>query len=51
MFVAPPGRERSYTKDLRKARVFDRYEDAERERCPENETVEPVVSMLARSGP
>lgn len=45
-FVAPPGSEHSYTNDLREARTFRTREDAERERCPENETVMMVESLL-----
>lgn len=48
MFVAPPGERGSYTWDLRKARTFTSPEAAERERCPENERVVSVDSLLRR---
>ena len=38
-FVAPSGSRNSYTKRLQDARKFSTQEDAERERCPENESV------------
>lgn len=47
-YVAPPGRAASYTKSLQHARIFDTKEQAERERCPENESIVPVEAALRR---
>lgn len=38
-YVAPPGRQHSYTSKLQHARVFASREAAERDRCPENERI------------
>lgn len=38
-YVAPPGSKNSYTKSALKARRFDSKEEAERNRCVENEVV------------
>lgn len=46
-YVAPPGREHSYTNKLQNARVFNAREDAERERCG-NETIVPVAQALGQ---
>lgn len=37
--VARQGSQHSYTRDIRKVRVFKSREDAEAERCPENERI------------
>lgn len=39
-YVAPPGSQKSYTKDRLKAHVFTTREAAEADRCPENEVIE-----------
>jgi hypothetical protein len=38
-YVSKPGSAKSYTQYLQNARVFPTKEAAERERCPENETI------------
>lgn len=45
-FVAPPGREKSYTPDLTQARIFPTREAAEAERCVENEYILPLAACL-----
>lgn len=45
-YVAPSGRESSYTRDLRKARIFQSLSAAEAERCIQNEHVVTVDSQL-----
>ena len=45
-YVAPPGRQRSYTGRLEEARVFASREAAERERCADSEHVRSVESLL-----
>lgn len=38
-YVAPPGSQRSYTREIRRARAFRKSEDAARNCCPGNEVV------------
>jgi hypothetical protein len=45
-YVAPPGQEHSYTSKLEQAQTFRTAEEADRNRCPENERVVPVSSLL-----
>ncbi len=45
-YVAPPGQEKSYTYDLTLAWTFTDKGKAEAQRCPENERVVPVESLL-----
>lgn len=45
-FVAPPGQAKSYTDKLQHARTFPTREEAEKERCPGNESVRSVASIL-----
>jgi len=44
-FVAPPGREKSYTKKLQEARVFRTREAAQRDACG-NETVHALMEVM-----
>lgn len=48
-FLGPPMPPKGscWTRDLRKARRFPRREIAERELCPENETIVPVEMLLS----
>ena len=41
-YVAPGGSYKSYTKDIRKARLYLTKEEAEKDRCPVNEVVVPL---------
>lgn len=41
-YVAKPGLKESYIKDIEKVRVFATLEEAQRERCVENEIVVPM---------
>lgn len=41
-YVAKRGLKESYTRDIEKIRVFATMEDAQRERCVENEVVVPM---------
>ncbi len=45
-YVTRTGSEHSYTRKLEKARTFTTRADAERERCPENERVCSVESLI-----
>lgn len=45
-FVVPPGNNASYSDKLQDAWVFNTRNEAERNRCPENERVESVRSVL-----
>lgn len=45
-FVTHPGSQRSYTNDLRQARVFHMRDQAEKEMCPENEAVHYLYNLL-----
>lgn len=47
-WVARKGSAASYTHQLQHARTFTTREQAERERCPENETIEDVNSIFGR---
>lgn len=42
-YVARPGSKNSYTKFLQHARVFRTREEAERDRCPENERIVDIA--------
>lgn len=44
-YVAPPGREHSYTSKLEKARIFPTKDAAEADKCG-NERAVPVSSLL-----
>ena len=48
VFVAKSGRKGSYTNSLEHARKFKTEEDAEKERCIENEYIIPLESLLDR---
>lgn len=48
-YVAPPGQDKSYVRDLRRARTFDSREAAEAERCPENEVIEEFAPERSES--
>lgn len=41
-YVSRPGLKESYTKNIEKIRVFATMEDAQRERCVEDEVVVPM---------
>jgi hypothetical protein len=41
-WVAPPGSPKSYTHNKAKARRFSSEEEAEADRCPDNEVIEPA---------
>jgi hypothetical protein len=45
-FVTRPGYNTSYTAKLQEARTFPTKEEAERERCVENEYVRSVASIM-----
>lgn len=45
-FVAPPGSGRSYTKNALDARFFATREEAERERCVENERIVDLDALI-----
>ena len=45
-FLAAPGSGASYTHDLRRARLFQTKEQAEAERCPDNEVPVPLDWIL-----
>lgn len=51
VYVARPGAPSSYTKKLEEALTFATYEDAERNLCPGNETVELIEGLFRRHGP
>lgn len=44
-YVTPPGSQHSYTKDLRKARLFNTREEAERDKCG-NETIASALGEI-----
>lgn len=48
-YVAKPGRRSSYTCFLQHARVFSTRQDAEKERCPDNEHIESLEDILRLS--
>lgn len=48
-FVARSGNPSSYTRALQHARTWPTREAADRERCPENETVQSVDEAMQRS--
>lgn len=41
-YVAPPGSERSFTRDISRARRFTHREQAEADRCPDNEWITTI---------
>jgi len=45
-FVTRPGSPGSYTKDILQARVFSTKEEADANKCPGNETVLAIDSLL-----
>ena len=45
-YVAKPGKDGSYTSKLQHARMFATREQAERERCPENEHVVTIEDAM-----
>lgn len=45
-YVAAPGSKNSYTRSLDKAQRYATRADAERDRCPENETIIHVRELL-----
>jgi hypothetical protein len=45
-FVAPPGQEKSYVSSLQDALVFRTREEADKNRCVENESVRALADML-----
>lgn len=45
-YVAAPGSKHSYVRALQDARQFATREQAERERCPESETVRDVADCM-----
>ena len=47
-FVNQPGSDSSYTRDLQRARVFSTKEQAEKDRCVENESVRSVHDFMPR---
>ena len=49
-YVAPAGSERSYVKDLRKARRYKTREAAEKDRCEGNERVSTIEDECCSSG-
>lgn len=49
-FVAQPGSEHSYTKDLQQARIFPSRDAAEGDRCVESESVQPLSNFLQQPG-
>ena len=49
-FVRPPGSERSYTQNLAHARRYATYNEADRDRCVENEVVVAVEALLQPIG-
>jgi hypothetical protein len=48
-FVTPSGSRHSYTRSLQCARTFETKEEAEGNRCPENERVVSIESLLVPS--
>ena len=46
LYVAQPGMRNSYTRFLQYALVFRTREEAERDRCPENERIVEVADEL-----
>jgi hypothetical protein len=47
-YVAPAGSWHSYTRDIREARKFASLAEAERERCPENESIVALYDEVNR---
>lgn len=45
-YVAKDGHKSSYVKDLQNARKFKTIEEAEKERCVENEVIEDLERIL-----
>lgn len=48
-WVTPPGSARSYTQNCLEARRFRTREEAEAERCPENEVIENLHEIIRRT--
>jgi len=46
-YVACPGSQTSYTKSILRARVFRTREEADRERCPGNESITKMPDLNA----
>lgn len=49
MFVAKPGREQSYTRDIRQIWVFATVEEAEKNACKDNELVIALADVMGGS--
>jgi hypothetical protein len=49
-YVAPPGRDKSYTDRLEEARVFTTQRQAEKNRCVESEVVVAIAALLTAPG-
>lgn len=47
-FVCPPGHHTSYSMKLQDAWTFSTYDEAERNVCPGNENVAPIVGIFKR---
>jgi hypothetical protein len=47
-YVAPPGSAKSYTRNLAKARKFTTREEADKNRCVENEVVRSVEEEMGQ---
>lgn len=45
-FVTPAGSEKSYTREITKARTWNDRDAADRERCVGNERVVPIEDLL-----
>jgi len=45
-YLAMPGSQHSYTRNLENARTFSSYDEADKERCKGNEIVVPVRQLL-----
>ncbi len=46
MYVAKPGSAKSCTNKLERARTFSTREEADKNRCPQNEVIVPVSAIL-----
>tara|TARA_R110000824_G_C14848812_1_gene639850 strand:+ start:54 stop:239 length:186 start_codon:yes stop_codon:yes gene_type:complete len=47
-YVAPEGSDRTYVHDARHAKIFATREDAEKNRCPENEVLVRIFPTSTR---
>lgn len=45
-YVAQPGHCTSYTHSIERARIYPSKEAAEKDRCPENEIVIPLMDLI-----